>query len=281
MLVAFLIMLREGIEAALIVGIMAGYTARRGNARALPAIWAGVLTAIAASALGAFLLHRTGQEFPQRAQEVFEAAVALVAVALLLSMALWMRRAGRGLKHEIEHSLDHSLDTSTGRWSWPLFLSAFLIVGREGLETAMFLVAITQQATGPAMLIGALFGIGASALVGFAIFRLGLRINLGRFFKITGAFVILVAAGLAASALRHLHEAGIWNQLQGTAFDISGLLPTDSVVGSLLAGLLGYTPTPTWGEVIVYLAVLLGAGWAFFRPLPDLAVAPQRAAPTA
>ena len=280
MLAAFLIMLREGIEAALIVGIMAGYTARRGNAKALPAIWAGVLAAVAASAVGALILTRTGQELPERAQEIFEAGIALIAVALLLSMALWMRRAGRGLKTEIEHALDQSLESNTGRWSWALFLSAFLIVGREGLESAMFLVAITQQTSGPGMLFGALAGIAASVLVGFAIFRLGLKINLGRFFRITGAFVILVAAGLAAKAVHHLHEAGIWNSLQGTAFDLSGVLPADSILGSVLAGLLGFNPTPSWGEVIVYLVVIIGAGYLFFRPLPKLAPTVLRATPT-
>ena len=281
MLVAFLIMLREGLEAALIVGIMASYTARCGNARAMPSIWAGVLAAVAASVAGAWALQRTGQEFPERLQEGFEAAVALVAVALLLSMVLWMRRVGRGLKREIEHSLDDGLAGNTGGWSWPLFLSAFLIVGREGLESAIFLVAITQQATGPIMLLGAVAGIVAAALVGFAIFRLGLKINLGRFFRVTGIFVILVASGLAATALRRLHEAGVWNSLQGTAFDLSGVLPTDGILGTLLAGLLGYTATPSWGEVIVYLSVLLGAGWLFFRPLPELAPTARRAAPTA
>ncbi len=281
MLAAFLIMLREGLEAALIVGIMAGYTARRGNSRALSSIWAGVIAAIVASAVGAWSLHRTGQEIPEHLQEGFEAAVTLVAVALLLSMVLWMRRAGRGLKHEIEHSLDHGLDDDTGRWSWALFLAAFLIVGREGLESVLFLVAITQQAAGPGILIGAIAGIALSVLVGFAIFRFGLKVNLGRFFRVTGVFVIFVAAGLSATALHRLHEAGVWNSLQGTAFDLSGVLPTDGLLGALLAGLFGYTATPTWGEVIVYLAVLLIAGWLFYRPLPAITSAPQRAAPTA
>jgi len=280
MLAAFLIMLREGIEAALIIGIMAGYTVRRGNAKALPAIWAGVLAAVAASVAGAIVLYRTGQELPEVAHELFEAAVALIAVVLLLSMALWMRRAGRGLRHEIEHSLDSGLDGSAGRWSWALFLAAFLIVGREGLESALFLVAITQQATGSGMLTGALLGVAVSVLVGFAIFQLGLKINLGRFFRVTGAFVILVAAGLAAKALHHLHEAGLWNSLQGTAFDLSGVLPNDSILGSVLAGLFGFNPTPSWGEVIVYLAVLIGSSYLFFRPLPKPAPAARRTAPT-
>lgn len=279
MLVAFLIMLREGLEAALIVGIMAGYTVRRGNPGALPAIWSGVLAAIAASAAGAFLLHKTGQEFPQRQQEVFEAAVGLFAVVLLLSMAFWMRRAGRGLKADIEHSLDASFTSSGSGWSWSLFTAAFLIVGREGLETGMFFVAITQQATGPDMMIGALLGLVISALIGFAIFRLGLKLHLGKFFRITGGLVILVAAGLAASSLHHLYEAGLWTLWMGTAFDISSVLPTDGILGSLLSGLFGYNAAPSWAEVVVYLALLLGAGWAFFRPLP--ALAPPRVAPSA
>jgi high-affinity iron transporter len=281
MLVALLIMLREGLEAALIVGIMASYSVRRGNAGALRSIWAGVVAALVASAAGAFGLVRTGQEFPQRGQELFEAAVGAFAVVLLLSMALWMRRAGRGLKHDIEQSLDSSLASGTGGWSWPLFFSALLIVGREGLESAMFMVAIIQQAPGPGMFIGAMTGLAVAALVGAAIFRLGLKINLGKFFKITGVLVIFVAAGLAASSLRHLHEAGIWNSLQGTAFNLSGALPTDGVLGTLLSGLFGYNATPTWSEVIIYLVVLIGAGWLFFRPLSEIARPTPRTAPSA
>lgn len=281
MLVAFLIMLREGLEAALIIGIMASYSVRRGNAGALPSIWAGVAAAFAASAAGAFILVRTGQEFPQRGQEMFEAAVGAFAVVLLLSMALWMRRAGHGLKQDIEHSLDSSLASGAGGWSWPLFFSAFLIVGREGLESAMFMVAILQQAPGPGMLIGALTGLAVAAFVGAAIFQLGLKIHLGKFFKITGVLVIFVAAGLAASSLRHLHEAGVWNSLQGIAFDLSSVLPTDGILGTLLSGLFGYNATPTWSEVILYLVVLIGAGWLFFRPLPDVAQPAPRPAPSA
>ncbi|MGV8985825.1 MAG: iron uptake transporter permease EfeU [Cypionkella sp.] len=266
MLVTFLIMLREGIEAALIIGIMAGYSVRRGRASALPSIWAGAMAALLVSALAAGLLLWTRADFPQRAQEIFEALVALVAIAVLLSMVFWMRRAGRTFKAEIEQTLDRDLSQVTAGFSIALFATAFLIVGREGLESVMFLVAILQQATGPAMLMGAVLGLGTAVLVGALIFRLGVRLNLARFFRWTGVVVIFIAAGLAASALRALHEAGFWNDLQATAFDLSGVLPGDSVLGTLLTGIFGYSATPNLGEVLIYLALLVPTLLLFLRP---------------
>lgn len=274
MLVTFLIMLREGIEAALIIGIMAGYSVRRGRASALPSIWAGTFVALLASAMAAALLLWTRADFPQRAQETFEAVVALVAIAVLLSMVFWMRRAGRNMKAEIEESLDLGLRRASDRFSMPLFATAFLIVGREGLESVMFLVAILQQATGPGMLTGAVLGLATAALVGALIFRLGVQLNLARFFRWTGVVVIFIAAGLAASAVRAFHEAGLWNGLQGAAFDISAVLPTDGLLGTLLSGIFGYSAAPSWGELLAYLALLIPTLIAFLRPLSP-ALAPR------
>lgn len=272
MFVTFLIMLREGIEAALIIGIMAGYSVRRGRASALPSIWAGTCVALLASAAAAALLLWTQADFPQRAQETFEAVVALVAIAVLLSMVFWMRRAGRTMKAEIEQSLDLDLLGASGRFSMPLFATAFLIVGREGLESVMFLIAILQQATGPGMLTGAGLGLATAALVGALIFRLGVQLNLARFFRWTGVVVIFIAAGLAASAVRAFHEAGLWNGLQGSAFDLSVVLPTDGLLGTLLSGIFGYSAAPSWGELLAYLALLVPTLIAFLRPLsPTLA----------
>lgn len=272
MLVTFLIMLREGIEAALIIGIMAGYSVRRGRASALPSIWAGTFVALLASATAAALLLWTQADFPQRAQETFEAVVALVAIAVLLSMVFWMRRAGRNMKAQIEESLNLGLRRVSDRFSMPLFATAFLIVGREGLESVMFLVAILQQATGPGMLTGAMLGLATAALVGALIFRLGVQLNLARFFRWTGVVVIFIAAGLAASALRAFHEAGLWNGLQSAAFDLSAVLPTDGLLGTLLSGIFGYSAAPSWGELLAYLALLIPTLIAFLRPLsPTLA----------
>lgn len=268
MLMTFLIMLREGLEAALIIGIMASYVVQRGRTGALSSIWLGAAAAIVASVALGTALALSGMQFPQREQEMFEAAVAVIAVLLLLSMVFWMRKAGRKLRSEIEGEISRQLDTPQAGFSLALAGTAFLIVGREGVESVMFMVAILQQATGPSMLTGALLGVAVAVALATLIFQFGVRINLSKFFRITGAFVLLVASGLAAGVLRHLHEAGVWNFVQGQAYDLSQVLPVDGAMGVLLGGIFGYTDAPSWGEVLVYLAVLLPALFLFLRPLP-------------
>lgn len=268
MLLTFLIMLREGLEAALIIGIMASYVVQRGRAGALSSIWLGAAAAAVASVALGTVLALSGMQFPQREQEIFESVVAVIAVVLLLSMVFWMRKAGRRLRSDIEGEISRQLDTPQAGFSLALAGTAFLIVGREGVESVMFMVAILQQATGPSMLTGALLGVAAAVGLATLIFQFGVRINLAKFFRITGAFVLLVAAGLAAGVLRHLHEAGVWNALQAQAFDLSQVLPADGPLGVLLAGVFGYTDVPSWGEVLAYLAVLLPMLFLFLRPLP-------------
>ena len=148
--------------------------------------------------------------------------------------------------------------------------TVFLIVGREGVESVMFMVAILQQAPGPSMLAGALLGLSVAFGMAPLIFRFGVRINLARFFRVTGVFVLLVAAGLAAGVLRALHEVGIWNALQAQAFDLSQVLPAGGPVGVLLSGIFDYADAPTSGESLAYLSVLLPTLWCFLRPLPPL-----------
>ncbi len=141
---------------------------------------------------------------------------------------------------------------------------AFLAVGREGLETIFFLSAIVQQSQGWSILIGAALGLIAAFGIGLAIYVGGTRINLRRFFEWTGVFIIFVAAGLLAGAVRAFHEAGIWNSLQGPTFDLSNILPADSFVGTLLAGFFGYQEAPTVGELVVYFAFLIPVLLLFF-----------------
>lgn len=270
MLVAFLIMLREGIEAALIVGIVAGYLAQTGRRAWMPYVWGGVVTAaLLCLALG-IALDAGGHEFPQRQQEMFEGAVALFAVAMLTSMVFWMRKAARSIKSELHGSVEQAF-RSGDRQGLALALMAFLAVGREGLESVFFLLATFQQDVGIGVPIGAVLGLAVAIGVGAAIYRGGVRLDLRRFFRWTGAFIIFVAAGLLAGALRAFHEAGLWNGLQETAYDLSERLPVDSTLGTLLSGLLGYQDTPTVGEVAIYLAFLLPALFLFFsqpRPAP-------------
>lgn len=255
MLVPFLIMLREGMEAALIVGIVAGYLSRTGRARWLPAAWAGAgLAALLCLVLG-IALEQASAEFPQKAQELFESLVGLIAVVLLTSMVFWMRKAARSIGIGLRQSVDVAL--SSNRSGLALVGMVFLAVGREGLESVFFLLAAFQQDVGLAAPLGAVLGLVCAVLVGWAIYRGSLKLDLGRFFRWTGVFIIFVAAGLLSGALRSLHEAGLWNGLQQIAFDLSDVLPVDGPVGAVLAGLLGYHDTPSLGEVIVYLAYLV------------------------
>lgn len=265
MLPAFLIMLREGIEAALIVGIIAGYLARTGRSDWLPTVWIGVLLAVAMSLFVGAAVLAIGAQFPQKTQELFEAIVGAAAVVVLISMVFWMRKASRSIKATMEHDIDAALADQRGP-TWALIGMTFFAVAREGLESVFFLLAIFQQSPGPAAPIGALLGIACAVALGFAIFRGGVRLDLRRFFLWTGIFIIFVAAGLAAGVLRNLHEAGIWNHLQQPVWDMTRILPVSSVTGTVLSGLFGYHDAPVLGEVLVWALVLAVTLFFFLRP---------------
>jgi len=256
MLVPFLIMVREGVEAALIVGIIAGYLKSTGRGQWMPLVWVGIAVAVLLCLALGIVLDVVSADFPQREQELFEAAIGLIAVALLTSMVFWMRKASRSIKGELHHSIDAALGEHDGKGLALVFM-AFLAVAREGLESVFFLLATFQQQGSLDAPIGALAGILVAGAIGYAIYAGTVRLNLRRFFRWTGVFILIVAAGLLAGALRALHEAGLWNGLQTIAFDLSHVLPSDSVVGSVLAGIFGYVDTPSIGEVAVYVIFLL------------------------
>ena len=276
MLIAFLIMLREGIEAALIVGIAAGYLKQTGSARLISAIWIGSIAAALLCLAVAIALNLASAEFPQRQQELFEAIVGFAAVGVLTSMVFWMKRAARSLKSSLQYSIDAAIHSHRNR-GLALVGIAFFAVAREGLESAFFLLATFQQSKGLAVPLGAVGGLVLAIAVGYAIYQGGARLNLRIFFRWTGVFILFVVAGLMAGSVRALHEAGIWNGLQATVFDLSGILPADGVFGSVLAGLLGYHDAPSAGEVIAYLALLLPALFFFFadRWRPTLMTPPR------
>lgn len=269
MLVPFLIMLREGIEAALIVGIIASYLQQTGRGNLMPAVWVGVLLAAALSLFAGAGLQLMAAEFPQKQQELFEGIVGVIAVIMLTSMVFWMRKAARSIKGELHASVDQALGQQGNGAAWALIGMAFLAVAREGLESVFFLLAIFQQSTGWQAPVGALAGIAVSVLLGYGLYSGGVRLDLRRFFRFTGGFILLVAAGLAASSLRKFHEAGLWNSLQSVVFDLSETLPMDSPLGAVLSGLLGYQAAPTVGEVIVYLVFLVVSLGFFLRPVPS------------
>ncbi len=275
MLIPFLIMLREGIEAALIVGIVASYLKQSGRGALMPAVWVGVLLAAALSLFAGAGLQLMAAEFPQKQQELFEAIVGLIAVVMLTSMVFWMRQAARHIKGDLHASIDKVLAHADGQ-GWALIGMVFLAVAREGLESVFFLLAVFQQSSGWEAPLGALLGIAVSVVLGWGLYSGGVRLDLRRFFRLTGLFILLVAAGLSAGVLRKLHEAGVWNHLQQVVLDLSETLPMDGPVGAVLSGLLGYQATPVVGEVIVYLA-FLAVSLFFFLRAPAAAPRPATA----
>lgn len=256
MLIAFLIMLREGIEAALIVGIVAGFLKQSGHSRLMPKVWLGVaLAALMCLGIG-YGIHSATGEIPQKEQEFVVGVIGLVAVAMLTYMILWMKKAARSMKQQLQDSVQMALNRGNGQ-GWALVGMAFLAVAREGLESVFFLLAVFQQSPTWSMPVGAVLGLLAAVVIGALIYQGGMRLNLAKFFRWTGAFLIVVAAGLVAGSLRALHEAGVWNHLQEVVFDSSKYLHEDSPLGVLLGGFFGYTDHPTQSEVLAWLLYLV------------------------
>jgi high-affinity iron transporter len=276
LLVPFLIMLREGVEAALIVGIVASYLRQTGRAAWMPAVWGGVFAAAGLSLAVGLALFFASAEFPQRGQELFEAFVGLIAVCILTSMVFWMHKAARSIKATLHASVDAALADDYGQ-GLPLIGMVFFAVAREGLESVFFLLATFEQNVGVAAPIGASLGLMAAVAVGYGLYRGGVKLPLKQFFRWTGIFILFVAAGLLAGSLRSLHEAGLWNALQRTAFNFSAILPVDGALGAVLAGIFGYQDMPTVGEVAVYLLYLVPALAWLTRGPSNRALVKQRA----
>jgi high-affinity iron transporter len=258
MLPTFVITLREGVEAALIVGIVAAFLVKEGHRDALPRMWFGVGIAVALCTAVAIVLRVVGENLPQREQEGLETVVGLIAVAMVTYMIVWMRRHARNLKASLQSSAAEALAAGS---TVALVGMAFLAVLREGLETTVFLLAVFNDTSNPGTAgTGAVLGLVAAVAIGWALYRGGVRINLSRFFRVTGLVLVLVAAGLLATSIHTAHEAGWINSLQAQAFDISWLVEPGTVRGSLLTGMLGLQPHPTVGEVGVWLIYAVPVG---------------------
>lgn len=269
MIPTFVISLREGVEAALIVGIIAAFLVKEGRRDAMRQMWAGVGIAIALCAGVGVGLDLIGQQLPQKEQEGLETVIAVIAVGAVTYMIVWMRRHARGIKAQLEGDAASALARGS---TLALVAMAFLAVLREGFETSVFLLAAFQDSTDTtAAGAGAVLGVVAAVAIGLGLYRGGVRINLTRFFRVTGIVLVFVAAGLLAAAAHTGHEAGWVNGLQGQAVDLGWLVKPDTVSGSLLTGMLGLQPAPTVIEAIVYL------GYAI--PMAAYVLWPQGASP--
>lgn len=275
---AALVMLREGLEAALIVAILLGYLRKIGQSRHVRYVWSGVAAAAVASAALAALFRLLVGGFEGRAEAVFEGLVLLAAVAVLTSMILWMQSQARHIKGDLEQRVEHAL--STGQLLG-LFSLAFVAVLREGVESVLFLAAVFIVEPNAGAVVGALLGLLGAVLLAHLMFRASVRLDLRRFFFYTGLLLVLVAAGLLASGIHELQEAGVLPALAGPVWDTSAVLDEQSVAGSFLKALLGYHADPSLLEVLGWLAyvglvgvryvgaVRSGAGGSASAPAPS------------
>jgi high-affinity iron transporter len=271
-IVHFVIGLREGVEAALVVGIIAGFLYQEGRRDALRYVWIGVGLAIALCVGVAAVLELVNEQLPQRRQEAFEAFVGVIAVAMVTFMVVFMRRHSKDLKGDLHSSAGAALARGS---AYGLVLMAFLAVLREGLETAMFLLAAFQATMGVSPLsagLGATAGLLVAAVIGFLIFRAGMRLNLARFFRFTAILLVIIAAGLLSTAVHHFNEAGLITVGNTRALDLSAVIipSSDSITTGLITGLLGLYAYPTKAELFGYLVyavpMLLYVLWPQRRP---------------
>jgi len=274
-----LIGLREGLEAALVVSILVAFLVKSERRSAVPYVWLGVGTAVALSVvLGALLTYGTSR-LTFTAQETVGGVTSIVAVGFVTGMIFWMRTAARTIAAHLRGHLSSALEIGP----LAVALVAFLAVGREGLETAVFFYAAVEAAGGGTALplTGFLVGIGVAVVLGVGIYKGALRINLSRFFRITGVLLVVVAAGILAYGIHDLQEAAILPGLNTLAFDVSAAIPPDSWYGTLLKGFFNFSPQTTVLEAIAwvsYMAIVLPAFlWPSRRPAP-VAAAPARPA---
>ncbi|MFE4358663.1 MULTISPECIES: iron uptake transporter permease EfeU [unclassified Kitasatospora] len=260
----YLIGLREGLEASLVVCILIAYLVKTGRKDRLPPVWIGVGSAVALSMAFGAVLQFGSSQLTFEAQEALGGSLSIISVGLVTWMVFWMRRTARHLKTELHGKLDAAIAMGTTA----LVVTAFLAVGREGLETSLF-IWTAVQATGDGWnpLIGAALGLLTSVVLGWLFYRGALKINLAKFFTWTGAMLVVVAAGVLAYGVHDLQEAGWLPGLHSTAFDISSTIPKDSWYGTLLKGVFNFQPDPTVLQLVVWLLYLVPTLAVFFNVL--------------
>lgn len=249
MLPSFLLSLREGLEAALIIGIVLGALRKINRDDLRSVVWGGALIATIISLIAAFILNILGASLEGSAEEIFEGITMFLAAGVLTWMIFWMQRRARTIKGDIE--ADVRLATmKTGKRA--LFLLAFLAVLREGVELALFLTATALASDSQQILGGALLGLGTAVLLGWALFATTIRLDLRRFFQVTGALLLLFAAGLVAHGVHEFNEVGWIPAIIEHLWDINYILDEESILGQILKALFGYNGNPSLTEVLAY-----------------------------
>jgi high-affinity iron transporter len=260
----YLIGLREGLEATLVVSILVAFLVKSGRKERLGQVWAGVGVAVALSVGFGFVLTYVAQDLLSHdQQELFDAVASILAVVFVTWMIFWMRRFSRELAKDLRGKLEHAI----GLGSFAVVVMAFLAVAREGLETALLFYAAAQGATSSAdQLIGITLGVVTAVAIGFLLYAGAVRINLATFFKWTGLVLVVVAAGIFKYGVHDLQESAVLPGARTYAFDLSAHYDGSSWYGTLLAGMFNFTATPTLAETIAWVAYLVPVLVLFLLP---------------
>ncbi len=301
MLATSLIGLREGLEAALVVGILVAYLTRLGRRDVLPRLWAGIALAVAlALGIGAILTFGA-YALTFEAQELTGGLLSLLTVAMVTWMIFWMQKTARTLKRSLEGGIDRALSTGG---AWAIVAIGFISVAREGIETTLLLWSMVQSfGDAPSALLGALLGLAAAVMLGWLLAHGMVRIDLRVFFAWTGAFLVIVAAGVLAYAIHDMQEAGAlpgpftavapldpatgavavgWSAFPfGWAFDVTGAIPPGSPLAAILQATVGFMPQMSWLQVVAWVLYLAIVGTIFVRGLRRPRTAASSGATTA
>lgn len=258
----YLIGLREGFEAALIVAILASYLVRTGNGHAMRHVWQGVAAAIGLSVLLGVVLVAIDESLGETIEPAFAGIMSLAAVVLITWMVFWMAKRARGISAHLKGEVDKALETS----AIAVAGVAFVAVMREGAETALFLWAgINSAGSTAAPLIGALLGLATAVVLGVIVYRGAVKLNMSKLFMWTGALLIIVAGGVLRYAVHEFQEIGWLPGEDNIAFDLSSTFAPDGVIATLVRGILNLTPTMTWLEVIAWVLYVVPTLILFFR----------------
>lgn len=270
---SLLIFAREGLEGTLICSILLTYLASAGRRDLFRYVFLGAGVAVVLATAGGVLLWIVSRDafIDSTAQAWFETGVFAVAVSVLTYMTFWMRRHSRNMGRELREKVSDAVSGGSGI---ALGLVAFVTVGREAVETVIFLLAIAYQSSPLQLVIGAVIGLAIALSVSYAMFRVGLRLNLGRFFAIVGSLLMVVAAGLLADGVQNLQELHVLPGASWTLWNVSGTLPDDTGVGDVLHGLVGYSAAPTALQAAIWACFLVAGLVLFLRPVRRRAAPP-------
>ncbi|MCG3141714.1 MAG: Ferrous iron permease EfeU [Anaerolineae bacterium] len=255
MLASFLLSLREGLEAALIIGIVLGVLVKLKRTDLNAVVWRGVGVAALLSLFAAIALNLLGMEFEGKGEEIFEGIAMLLAAGVLTWMIVWMKNHGRTLKREIEEQTNQA---ALGKGQKALFALAFLAVFREGIELALFLLAARLTSSPLQTISGTLLGLIGAAVLGWILFTSTMKLSLRKFFSTTNLLLIIFAAGLVGLGVHEFNEAGIIPSVIENVWNINSILSDKSEIGLLLKALIGYNGNPSLTEIVAYTIYLAG-----------------------